>query len=35
MPSFNFELNWLELQSALLVLVVMCVFAAFSAWRAR
>jgi hypothetical protein len=35
MPAFNFDLNWLELQSALLVLMVMCVFAAFSAWRAR
>lgn len=34
-PVFNLELNWLELQSALLVVSVLCVFAAFTAWRAR
>lgn len=35
MPKLNPDLSWLELQSALMVLMVMCVFAAFTAWRAR
>jgi len=33
--AFNFDLNWLELQSALLVLLVLCVFAMVSVWRTR
>lgn len=33
--EFNFDLNWLELQSALVVLLVLCVGAAVSVWRAR
>lgn len=35
MPEFNFDLNWLELESALLVVMVLCVFAAVEGWRAR
>ncbi|GGB22162.1 hypothetical protein GCM10011380_09660 [Sphingomonas metalli] len=33
--KFDLDLDWLELQSALLVLMVLCVFAAVQAWRTR
>jgi hypothetical protein len=33
MPAFDFDLNWLELEGALLIVFVLCLFAAFEGWR--